>query len=84
LQELAIGSISANPYQARTVWNDQDLAELADSIRVNGILQPILVRRFQGGYQLIAGERRFRAAQAAGLPKVPALVREVAISPHFP
>ncbi len=77
LQDLPIGSISANPYQARTVWNDQDLTELADSIRANGILQPILVRRFQGGYQLIAGERRFRAAQMAGLAQVPALVREV-------
>jgi ParB family chromosome partitioning protein len=77
LQELAVGSISANPYQARTVWNDQDLAELSDSIKANGILQPVLVRRFQGGYQLIAGERRFRAAQMAGLAKVPALVREV-------
>jgi ParB family chromosome partitioning protein len=77
LQDLPLGSISANPYQARTVWNDQDLTELADSIKVNGILQPILVRRFQGGYQLIAGERRFRAAQMAGLTKVPALVREV-------
>ncbi len=77
LQELPIASILANPYQARTVWNDQDLAELADSIKANGILQPILVRRFQGGYQLIAGERRFRAAQMAGLTQIPALVREV-------
>ncbi len=77
MQDLPLASISANPYQARTVWNDQDLTELADSIKANGILQPILVRRFQGGYQLIAGERRFRAAQMAGLTKVPALVREV-------
>jgi len=77
LQDLPLGSISANPYQARTFWNEQDLTELADSIKANGILQPILVRRFQGGYQLIAGERRFRAAQMAGLAKVPALVREV-------
>ncbi len=77
LQELPVGLISANPYQARTVWNEQDLTELAESVKANGILQPILVRRFQGGYQLIAGERRFRAAQMAGLAKVPALVREV-------
>jgi ParB family chromosome partitioning protein len=77
LQELPVGSISPNPYQARTVWNEQDLTELADSIKANGILQPILVRRFQGGYQLIAGERRFRAAQMAGIAQVPALVREV-------
>jgi ParB family transcriptional regulator, chromosome partitioning protein len=77
LQHLAVGSISPNPYQARTVWNEQDLAELAESVKANGILQPILVRPFQGGYQLIAGERRFRAAQMAGLAAVPALVRDV-------
>jgi len=78
LRQLAVQSISPNPYQARTVWNEQDLAELAASIKANGVLQPVLVRPFQGGYQLIAGERRFRAAQMAGLATLPALVREVA------
>lgn len=77
LQELAVALISPNPYQARTVWNDQDMAELTASVKANGVLQPILVRPFQGSYQLIAGERRFRAAQMAGLAKVPALVRQV-------
>jgi len=77
LRDLAIESISANPYQARTVWNEEDLAALAASVKANGVLQPVLVRPFQGGYQLIAGERRFRAAQMAGLAKIPALVREV-------
>jgi len=77
LQHLPVGSISANPYQARTIWNEQDLAELAASIKANGVLQPILVRPFQGAYQLIAGERRFRAAQMAGLATLPALVRQV-------
>jgi ParB family chromosome partitioning protein len=77
LQQVALQSISPNPYQARTVWNEQDLAELASSVKANGLLQPILVRPFQGGYQLIAGERRFRAAQLAGLARVPALVRPV-------
>jgi ParB family chromosome partitioning protein len=77
LRQLAVASISPNPYQARTVWNDEDLAELAASIKANGVLQPILVRPFQGGYQLIAGERRFRAAQVAGLATLPALVRQV-------
>ncbi len=76
-RELAIDQVSPNPYQARTVWNEQDLIELADSIKANGIIQPIIVRPFQGSYQLIAGERRFRAAQMAGLTKVPALVRAV-------
>ena len=77
LSELPVGSISPNPYQARNVWNEQDLLELSESIKANGVIQPIIVRPFQGGYQLIAGERRFRAAEMAGLPKIPALVREV-------
>jgi ParB family chromosome partitioning protein len=77
LHQVPVGAISVNPYQARTVWNEADLAELAASVKANGVLQPILVRPFQGGYQLIAGERRFRAAQMAGLAAVPALVREV-------
>jgi ParB family transcriptional regulator, chromosome partitioning protein len=77
LRQLPVASISSNPYQARTIWNEEDLAELAASVKANGVLQPILVRPFQGGYQLIAGERRFRAAQMAGLATVPALVRQV-------
>jgi len=77
LRQLALDAISPNPYQARTIWNEQDLAELAQSVKANGILQPVLVRPFQGGYQLIAGERRLRAAQMAGLATLPALVRQV-------
>jgi len=77
LCELAVDQISANPYQARASWNAEDLQELADSIKANGVIQPIIVRPFQGGFQLIAGERRFRATQMAGLLKIPALVREV-------
>ncbi len=77
LRELPLESIGPNPYQARTVWNEEDLAELTESIRANGIIQPIIVRPFQGRYQLIAGERRFRAAQLAALPAIPALVRAV-------
>jgi ParB family chromosome partitioning protein len=75
LRELSIGSISPNPYQARTVWNQEDLAELADSVKANGIIQPIIVRPAGTGYQLIAGERRFRAAKLASLTTIPALVR---------
>jgi len=75
--ELAVDQISANPYQARTSWNPEDLQELAESIKANGVIQPIIVRPFQGGFQLIAGERRFRATQMAGLMKIPALVRGV-------
>ena len=77
LQELSLDVISPNPYQARTVWNEEDLVELTDSIRANGIIQPIVVRPFQGRYQLIAGERRYRAARMASLERIPALVREV-------
>ncbi len=76
-RELPLDSIGPNPYQARTVWNQEDLAELTESIRANGVIQPIIVRPFQGRYQIIAGERRFRAAQMAALPAIPALVRDV-------
>jgi len=75
LQELNIESISPNPYQPRTVWNDQDLADLAESIKANGVIQPIIVRPSGSKYQLIAGERRFRAAQLALMTTIPALVR---------
>jgi ParB family chromosome partitioning protein len=76
LKEISIESISPNPYQARTVWNEQELAELAESVRANGIIQPIIVRPAGTGYQLIAGERRFRAAKLASFSTVPALVRQ--------
>jgi ParB family chromosome partitioning protein len=75
LQKIRIDSISPNPYQARTVWNEQELAELTESIKANGIIQPIIVRPIGTGFQLIAGERRLRAAEMACLTSVPALVR---------
>jgi ParB family chromosome partitioning protein len=75
LREISVEAISPNPYQARTVWDDQELADLAESIRANGVIQPIIVRPSGPGYQLIAGERRFRAAQLASLSTVPAVVR---------
>jgi len=75
LREISIDAISPNPYQARIVWDEQELAELADSIKANGIIQPIIVRPAGPGYQLIAGERRFRAAKLASLTTIPALVR---------
>ncbi len=77
LRELPLASISANPYQARAVWNEQDLLELAESIKANGVIQPVIVRPFQGKYQLIAGERRYRAAEMAAMARIPAIVREV-------
>ena len=75
--EIDIDRISPNPSQPRLKFDDARLEELAASIRENGILQPVLVRPFGNGYQLIAGERRLSAAQRAGLLKVPAVVRDV-------
>jgi ParB family chromosome partitioning protein len=75
LQKISIDSISPNPYQARTVWNEQELAELSESIKANGIIQPIIVRPIGTGFQLIAGERRLRAAELASMKIIPALVR---------
>ena len=75
LHEISMDSISPNPYQARTAWNEQELEELSASIKANGIIQPILVRPTASGYELIAGERRLRAAQMASLTTIPALVR---------
>ena len=68
------GSIRPNPAQPRKVFQEDALEELADSIRVHGILQPLSVRRTAGAYELIAGERRLRAAQLAGLTDVPCIV----------
>ena len=73
--ELPIASISHNPYQPRKRFDQEALAELADSISVHGVLQPILVTPSADGYRLIAGERRLRAAQICGLDRIPALVR---------
>jgi ParB family transcriptional regulator, chromosome partitioning protein len=64
-------------YQPRTRMDEQALSDLAQSIRTQGLLQPVVVRPVDGGYELIAGERRWRAAQMAGLKQVPAIVREV-------
>ena len=75
---LPIRSIKPNPDQPRKNFDEEQLEELADSIRQNGILQPLLVRRKGSGYQIVAGERRFQAAKKAGLKEVPVLVREIA------
>jgi ParB family chromosome partitioning protein len=72
-----IESISPNPHQSRQSFGESELAELAQSIKEKGVIQPILVTRTKDGFQLIAGERRWRAAQKAGLDKIPALIRDV-------
>ena len=75
---LPLGSLRPGKYQPRTKMDPQALAELADSIRAQGVMQPILVRPVDGGnYEIIAGERRFRAAKMAGLDEVPVLVKPV-------
>jgi ParB family chromosome partitioning protein len=71
---LNIRSIRPNPSQPRTVFKEEPLSELAESIRRHGILQPLSVRRLEAGYELIAGERRLRAAQMAGLTEIPCIV----------
>jgi ParB family chromosome partitioning protein len=76
LRELAVDVIAPNPRQPRRHFDDESLRALADSVRERGVLQPVLVRPVPGGtYELIAGERRWRAARQAGLETLPALVR---------
>jgi ParB family chromosome partitioning protein len=77
-QWLPVTSISANPYQPRSSFDEAEIADLCDSIRTHGFLQPIVVRRVDDGFQLIAGERRLRAAQMAGWERVPIQIRDVA------
>jgi ParB family transcriptional regulator, chromosome partitioning protein len=75
---LAIDAITPNPLQPRTVFRPDRLEELAASIRANGIIQPLIVRRIGDAFQIIAGERRWRAAKMAGLAEVPVIVQDVA------
>lgn len=75
LRDVAIDEIEANRYQPRERFEEASLMALADSIRELGVLQPVLVRESDSGYELIAGERRWRAAKRAGLTTIPALVR---------
>lgn len=73
---LAIKELRPNPFQPRTVFQEDAIQELAQSIRQYGVLQPVIVRRTLEGYEIVSGERRWRAAQIAGLKEIPALVRE--------
>jgi ParB family chromosome partitioning protein len=76
--EVDIDLLSPNALQPRSEFRDESIGELARSIEEHGVMQPILVRRVDMGYEIIAGERRWRAAQKAGLLRVPVVVREVA------
>ncbi len=77
LAEIPISQIQPNPYQPRKTFNEASIEELARSVRQHGIVQPLVVTRAGDKYKLIAGERRFRAAQKAGLTTVPALIKEM-------
>ena len=76
VQSVPHGQVVASPLQPRTEFPEGQLSELVDSIRENGIIQPLIVRRVKGRFELIAGERRWRAAGMAGLREVPVIVRE--------
>jgi ParB family transcriptional regulator, chromosome partitioning protein len=76
LLEIPIQGVTPNPKQPRTHFDEETIDSLAASIREVGVLQPIVVRRAQGGYELIAGERRLRAAKKAGLATIPAVIRD--------
>jgi ParB family chromosome partitioning protein len=77
LRELPIGNVLPNPFQPRTHVDEDSLAELAASIEASGLLQPVIVRPRNGKFELIAGERRWRAIQRLGWAKIPAVVKEV-------
>ena len=76
-REIEIGRIRPNPHQPRTHFDETAIDELADSIAERGVLQPILLRASGDGFEIVAGERRWRAAQRAGLHAIPAIVREI-------
>jgi ParB family chromosome partitioning protein len=74
--DLPIDAISPNPKQPRKDFDDKALHDLAESLKQSGVLQPVVVRRFGESYQLIVGERRWRAAKMAGITKIPAVIRD--------
>ena len=77
VRRIPVDSVLPNPYQPRTVFDDERIEELCHTIRTHGIIQPIVVRKREGGYELIAGERRLRAAKKLGMERIPAVVREM-------
>ncbi|CAA7621987.1 ParB/RepB/Spo0J family partition protein [Magnetospirillum sp. UT-4] len=77
LRTLPIGQLKPGKFQPRRQFSEEAIADLAESVRTKGVLQPILVRPHDGGYEIIAGERRWRAAQRAQLHEVPVIVREL-------
>lgn len=76
VEELSLEDILPNPYQPRKNFDDKSLKELSDSIKENGVFQPIIVRKSLDGYEIIAGERRFRASKLAKKSTIPAIIRD--------
>ena len=79
IQEVELAKIVPNPFQPRKVFEPEALKELADSIKEHGVIQPLVVTKTPTGYELVVGERRFRASQLAGLERVPAIVKEAMV-----
>ena len=77
VEKVHVKSIKPNPYQPRKVFDEVAIKELSDSIKEHGILQPIIVRKTGMTYEIVVGERRFRAAKLAGLEEIPAVVRDL-------
>lgn len=73
--EVSLQQLRPNPYQPRKNFDEQSIQELAESIKQHGVIQPIIVRSVVKGYEIIAGERRYRASQLLGLPTIPAVIR---------
>ncbi len=80
VKEISVEEIKPSPYQPRTIFNDERIDELCQTIRVHGIIQPVVVRPLGHVYELIAGERRLRAVKKLGLSKIPAVVRKMSDS----
>ena len=79
IQEIEVAKIAPNPFQPRKVFEPAALKELADSIKEHGVIQPLVVTKTAVGYEIVVGERRLRAAQLAGLEKVPAIIKEAMV-----
>lgn len=77
VKELELKSIKPNPNQPRKNFDPAELKELSDSIKEHGVIQPILVKPFKDGYEIVAGERRYRAAMEAGLKQIPVIIKEI-------
>src|SRR3954464_8049064 len=79
IQEIEVSLISPNPFQPRKVFESAALQELANSIKEHGVIQPLVVTQTPVGYELVVGERRFRASQLAGLKTVPAIIKQALV-----